>query len=136
MECGGGSCGIGIQIVLDVRGASNTPCTLTLEQKGHTKSFDIGAPSPSVSDTSLAPRAPIMDTNACGSDAGAVSLTPPSTGNGAYRTSTDLCVRFYGYELYGELGSDCGDGNVLFTLTCGGAVLYDRVPHLGCRCYG
>ncbi len=131
--CGGG-CGIYVQEALDIRGASNTECSLTINA-GNNATFDIPAPSPAVLDTSLAPRNPpqsfIRVDDACPNGQKVSLSTSVLT---FVRTSNTLCVTSTN-ELGPALGTtDCR--NIALTLVCAGTTLYDHVPINACSCQG
>ncbi len=132
--CGGG-CGVVVDVDLDVRGASNTPCTVTVAHGDHTASFDVAAPDPPVADTSLAPRRAING-GTCG-DTG-VAVTPNTNGHvTATRSATDLCLSVGDVrDLSETLGVDCPSGDYTITLSCAGAALYDHVALNVCSCQG
>jgi len=130
--CGGG-CSTQVDEVLDIRGASNTPCTLTIN-KGNNLTFEIAAPNPVVADTSLAPRNPLVQgLNQC---AGGQSVGVTSSFAVATRTSTNLCVQVTNWiALINALGTnDCT--NVTLTLTCAATTLYDHAAFDACSCQG
>ncbi len=133
--CGGG-CAIYVQEALDVRGASNTDCSLTVNA-GNNLTFDVPAPSPAVPDTSLAPRNPpqsfIKVDYACpGGEKVGISTDVLTF----VRTSDALCVASTNVnDLATALGTrDCT--NVTLTLVCAGTTLYDHVPIDACSCQG
>ncbi len=132
--CGGGGCIVAVREALDVRGASNTPCTLTIN-KGNNLTLDIAAPSPAVADTSLAPRNPPQRSEASIACAGGVEVPVPA-GLVAVRTSETLCIdTTNSTPLMDALGTrDCS--NVTLTLVCAGTTLYDHVPIDACSCQG
>lgn len=123
---------------LDVSGASNTPCTVTVARGGTTITWEVGAPEPPVADTSLVTRSPV--TGCWREDAGSVSVTlssPFSAGVQVTRSSTQLCF-FQNGSLMGAFDFDRFSGNcpVTLTLVCGGFTFYDKAPWYVCQSYG
>ena len=123
---------------LDVSGASNTPCTVTVARGGTAITWDVSAPEPPVAQASSGTRPPIA---ACHmDDAGSVSVTSSSTSSAgvqATRSSTQLCFAQDG-SLMGAFDFDrfSGDCPVTLTLVCGGVTLYDNAPWNVCVSLG
>jgi hypothetical protein len=137
--CGAGACAIVVQEAFDVRGASNTDCSLTINA-GKNLTFDIPAPSPAVADTSLAPRNPPLPLVVIGgteSDcAGGEDVKVTGTLATVVRTSTTMCFTTTNViDLAVALDTrDCT--NVTITLVCAGTTLYDHTPINACSCQG
>lgn len=105
---------------LDISGASNTDCTLSITDGTTTIAYDIPPPSPALPDTSL-------DQTKAPTDCS--SLTVPDGGatfDGGVRTSTELC--FQGDDALGRLAhaKNVAMCPLELTLTCGTTVLYDH----------
>lgn len=137
--CGGGYEPY-LNVSLDVHGASNSQCSLTLANGGRSIVFPIGAPVPAVMDTSLAPLASPTTCVLRASDAGDTTVASPSGATAMLaRTATSLCLVSFDTQVMTQLGYGSGGGNacpVVLTLTCGGVTLYDRVPWTACRFFG
>lgn len=134
--CGGGGCGTVVAEVLDVRGASNAACSLTIN-KGNNITFDISAPSPTISDASLSPpRNPPHGVGLGDICAGGVSASVTPNIAGAIRTSDNICFFSHGTTALDDaLGTgDCT--GVTITLVCAGTTLYDHVQINACSCQG
>ncbi len=120
---------------LDVRGASNTPCTIIVSNDHATLTWQIDAPNPPVADTSLTSRAPLA--TICDQADASTAGVAPAGGVSATRTSTQLC--FTQQNLMGTFGgtaSSTPNCPVSLTLTCAGVTLYDRVPWEVCGWFG
>jgi len=124
-----------LEVGFQIEGASNSTCQLVvasgLDAGATSMTFQIGAPSPPVQDTNLAPsRSPArVCTNPI--DAGVTVSGPvPAV---ASRTSTDMC--FQAGDVRTNLGFDFqqNDCPVTLTLTCEGVILYDHIPWSVCH---
>ncbi len=125
--CSPDPCGNGpgvAPVALDVSGASNTPCTLTVTDGNQTLTYDIPAPVPLVADTSLDARPPPTQCSLMG-DAGVAF-------DGGARSSTQIC--FAGDDALAKLAhAGGGDGCPLtVTLACAGLTLYDQAKAYFC----
>ncbi|HEY1954422.1 MAG TPA: hypothetical protein VGH28_02400 [Polyangiaceae bacterium] len=129
---GGGNEPIATTAGLDVRGQSNTPCTLTIDGDG-TSTFEIAAPSPAVSDAPPV-STPAALTTCSLADASAVAVTGSPTCVRATRTSTQLC--FFQDGCLGSPSTSQRDCPVTLTLTCNGVKVYDHVPWKVCAWFG
>ena len=107
-------------VALDISGASNTDCTLTITDGTTSIDYDIPAPSPALPNSSLDQRPPPTSCFADSvPDGGAVF-------DGGTRTSTELC--FKGDVALDHLAHarNVAMCPLTLTLTCGSTVLYDH----------
>ena len=113
-------------VALDISGASNTACTLSITDGTTTLDYDVPAPSLALPNSSIDARsAPTACNETSIPDGGAAF-------DGGTRTSTELC--FQGDDALGRLAHA---KNALMcplevTLTCGGTVLYDHATFHFC----
>jgi hypothetical protein len=107
-------------VALDVSGASNLDCALSITDGTTTIDYDIPAPSPALAD---APPDPTQAPTNC------FPYAPPDGGavfSGGTRTSTEIC--FQGDDALGALAhaKNVSMCPLQLTLTCNGTVLYDH----------
>lgn len=127
-----------LSIALDTHGASNTACTLTVANIDRRVDVQIGAPDPPGPDTSLAPLAPAVTCWHGVAGVTVLATSSPAVAIEATRTPTALCAGSHDPELIRQLGFSPNDVrcSVTVTLTCGGVVLYDRIPWTACAWFG
>ena len=146
MACAGGGYGPSqASVGLDVTGASNTACDVTVSNGNATVMWNVAAPMPVVPDTSVDTRAPpglwCDSGDAATVSVTVVSATTQNVGTvSASRTSTQLCFKQPG-SLAGTFcpGGQSGCPNacpVAVTLTCAGLTFYDHVSWNLCQFFG
>ncbi len=120
----------------DVSGASNVPCTLTVDTYRGTVTFDIAAPSPAVPNAQAETPAALVSMCELGDAGVPVNVTTTSTMGcvQASRTSTRLCFTQSG--CLGLASQSSGNCPTTVTLTCDGVKLYDSAPWFLCSWMG
>ena len=117
----------------DVTGVSNSTCTLLvqnadLDAASAQTQFAIGAPSPPLQNTTLAPsRSPAKTCNGV-TNANPVTVSgPPNVNVTVTRSDTGMCVKTD--DLRTAVGYPAGSSPcpVTLTLTCEGVVMYDHI---------
>jgi hypothetical protein len=125
-----------LEVGFEISGVSNSTCILVAatgtDAGGQSMSFQIGAPSPPVQNTDLAPSRSAVIACADDIDGGGVTVSGAVPAK-ASRTANEMC--FQTGDVRTELGFDFQQSEcpITVTLTCEGVVLYDHIPWSVCH---
>ena len=121
-------------VELDVSGAANTACTLSVTLDGQTLTFDVAPPIPAVTDSSLGARAAAAFYSCNESDSGTPAQVTPANDITVLRSSTRMCItQSQLLDAFSHRPPDaCA---VTLSLTCSNVVFYKDVSWRVCNTF-